>query len=97
MKLNFFPITPMGSDCTQAFRVELDGEYTVGDLIDHVLTIRKNEWGYVNVGYYIIEYKYGKIVDGEDIVPNVKDVKIGKLIATGGWSRMDYLVNILSN
>lgn len=93
MKLNFFPITPMGSDCTQAFRVELDGEYTVGDLIDYALTIRKDEWGEFEVDHCRIEYRHGKIVNGEEIIPHVKDVKINKLIASGGWSRMDYIVN----
>lgn len=93
MKLNFFPITPMGSDCTQAFRVELDGEYTVGDLINHVLTIRKDEWGEFEVDRLSIEYRHGKIVNGDEIIPHVKDIKINKLIASGGWSRMDYIVN----
>lgn len=93
MKLNFFPITPMGSDCTQAFRVELDGEYTVGDLINHVLTIRKDEWGEFEVDRLYIEYRHGKIVNGDEIIPHVKDININKLIAFGGWSRMDYIVN----
>lgn len=94
MKLKFTPITPMGSDCTQAFRVELDGEYTVGDLIDHVLSVRKDEWGEFEVGHCCrIEYRHGKIVNGEEIIPHVKDIKISKLITYGGWSRMDYIVN----
>lgn len=88
------------SDCTAPYDVELDKEYTVGQLVDVILsragTLR--EWGYIG------------IYDGESIFGNPKceyaDARLGtgsmpseflakkviKVKADGGWSRMDYLI-----
>lgn len=88
------------SDCTAPYDVELDKEYTVGQLIDVILSEagRLHEWGYIG------------IYDGESIFGNPKceyaDARLGtgsmpseflakkvvKVKAAGGWSRMDYLI-----
>lgn len=94
MNLKFIPITPVSSDCSQAFRVELNGEYTVGELIDHVINTYKNEWGYFKVGYCYIEYRCGKIVRGYENIQFVKDLKIVHVIASGGYTQMNYIVKI---
>lgn len=94
MNLKFIPITPVSSDCTQTYRVELDGECTVGEFIDYVINAYKNEWGYFKVGYYYIEYRCGKIMHGYENIPFVKNLQIVKLIASGGYTQMNYIVKI---
>ena len=96
--------TPVSGDCTCGYNVKLDREYTVKDFIDTVLSERTREWGCIGiydqsdfVGRYFgnpnMEYSHGKIVTSnftEDILrKEVKDVS-----ASGGWSRMDYILKV---
>ena len=96
--------TPVSGDCTCGYNVKLDREYTVKDFIDTVLSERNGEWGYIGIynqyafdgrhfGNPNMEYRYGKIVTGnftEDVLSKeVKDVS-----ASGGWSRMDYVLKV---
>lgn len=98
--------TPVSGDCTCGYNVKLDREYTVKDFIDTVLSERNGEWGYIGIynqsafagrhfGNPKLEYRYGKIVTGnftEDVLrKEVKDVS-----ASGGWSRMDYVLKVES-
>lgn len=87
------------SDCTAPYSVILDREYTVKEFVHAVLSDRR-EWGYIGIkneknpwfGEPKCEYRYGKL---ETILPN--DVMNNKVIsakADGGWSRMDYIIEI---
>jgi len=96
--------TPVSGDCTCGYNVKLDREYTVKDFIDTVLSERAGEWGYIGIydqsdfvgrhfGNPNAEYRYGKLVSynfPEDILS--KEIK--SVSASGGWSRMDYVLHI---
>lgn len=87
-------------DCTAEYSVILDKSYTVEEFINEVLT--KNEWGYIGIynegqawfdfGDPNCEYKYDKLVTQmpEDILKE----EISEVKASGGWSRMDYLLTL---
>lgn len=100
----FIQTTPVSGDCICGYGIILDREYTVKDFIDTVLTERTYEWGYIGIydqsdfvgrhfGNPNVEYSHGKITTDnftEDILSKeVKDVS-----ASGGWSRMDYILKV---
>lgn len=70
--------------------------YTIMDLI---ADCRRNtgEWGYIEVTIagvkYEAEYRHGQIMSN-DIPESLFDVEITGGTAHGGWSRMDYMVEI---
>ncbi len=92
--------TPTSGDCTAGYAVTLDKEYTVEEFINEVLT--KNEWGYIgihsngqawfDIGFPSCEYKKDKLVTEmqKDILP----IKVKSATASGGWSRMDYVIYV---
>lgn len=75
-------------DCTDAYDVVLDKNYTVGEFIITVLEERPSEWGYIYFLGVKCEYKWGKIITPmpEDLLGQT--VELAK--SEGGWSRMDY-------
>jgi hypothetical protein len=86
-------------DCTMWYDVSCNGN-TVGDLIDYVLTARRQEWGEINVipkeakwleSEYELEYSKGKIIKS-NIPDTVKSQPLLKVDANGGWSSMSYFV-----
>jgi hypothetical protein len=83
---------PTAGDCTAPYDVVFRNECTVREFIDEVL--RKNEWGFIRIfdGPYI-EYRNDKITYG-DFGTNIFDSKINKATAHGGWTRMDYTLDI---
>lgn len=87
------------SDCTVWYNVSCNGN-TVGDLIDYVLTARRQEWGDINIipkeakwleREYELEYSKGKIIKS-NIPDTVKSQPLLKVDANGGWSSMSYFV-----
>lgn len=96
MNLNFKQITPTGSDETALFDITMDGDYTLGELIDHILA-NKRDWGeikwYSPLGYSKIEYHHGEITLGfrDPIAEKKRVLKIGGF---GGWTRLDYNIEI---
>lgn len=80
-------------DCTAPYDVILTGEYTVKQFIDEVLS-RKEEWGVIdNFRYKPVQYKYGKLLTlPEKLFLNSK-IRIA--YASGGWSRMDYILKLV--
>lgn len=89
---------PISGDCTAPYEVSLDKEYTVRTFINEVLT-RENEWGYIGIenGYAIFgdpfcEYRHGKLASkmNEEIL----DKPVLSVSASGGYTRMDYLLKI---
>lgn len=87
--------TPVGGDCTCGYDVKLDREYTVAGFVNTVLKKYANEWGIFEVkrGSNTIdsfEYSYGKLASESNNV--YQDYKIKEVYASGGWSRMDYVL-----
>jgi len=83
-------------DETAGYSVELTKDYTVKEFVDEVVSDKK-EWGYIGIeskgsffGDPNCEYKWGKLLTElpSEILPN----KIKSVKASGGWSRMDYLL-----
>ena len=84
-------------DCTEPFKVILDKEYTVGEFVQTVLT--RDEWGYICVsnkwkvfGNTECEYSHEnlKVAFPDEILCK----KVVAASADGGWSRMDYWLQI---
>ena len=86
-------------DCTIWYDVSCDGK-TVGDLIDYVLTARRQEWGDINIipkdckwleREYELEYLRGNIVKS-NIPDTVRSLPLLKVEANGGWGYTSYFV-----
>lgn len=107
MELKFIQTRAVGSDETAPYDVQLDGDYTLGEFVGHVLNNHTRDWGYIDpiappvqnpkpediFSRCRIEYRYGKIVSGE-IAENLRALHIDHVKAAGGWSRMDYIVTL---
>lgn len=92
VKLNFRQTARTGGDETAPYDVFMEQECTVEDFITAVLNMK--EWGYIRIkGYGSIEYRQDKIVStsltNDDMAMVIKSVS-----AAGGWSRMDYYLEI---
>ena len=91
---------PDGSDSTAPYNVELHREFTVSEFIDTVLKKYPGEWGYIGIydgksifGNPNCEYKYGGVfIMG--ITPKYLSMKVKSARASGGWSRMDYILKV---
>ena len=88
------------SDCMSDYDIELDKSYTVGEFIETVLKEKPKEWGYIGIykkgkifGDPVCEYRYEKLITEplpeEFLIQDIKEIK-----ASGGWSRMDYLIKL---
>ena len=80
-------------DCTALYSVELDKPYTIDEFIKEVL--KRKEWGYIETddGNFKCEYKENKIIITE-IPDEILTKPIIKVRANGGWSRMDYIIEV---
>ena len=105
---NLISTSKMGGDCTQSYDVILDKEYTVGEFIKTMFENRPAEWGTISIcckcpefEYPYVErvdcprceYKYGKII-GTSFQPEYLTLKVNNVVAHGGWSLMDYMIEI---
>jgi hypothetical protein len=85
-------------DCTALYSVEMDKPYTVKEFIKQVL--KRKEWGYIGIedndsifGEPKCEYK-GKTIITENLPEEILSQPVVKVRASGGWSRMDYIIEI---
>ncbi len=79
-------------DCTALYSVEMTKPYTVGEFIKEVL--KRKEWGYIETDDGDkCEYKGSKILS-TDIPDETLSKPVIKARAHGGWSRMDYVLDI---
>lgn len=80
-----------GGDETAPYDVIFDRQYTVREFIDYVLTRR--EWGYISFqGGPYCEYRGYRLLSAipdEYMGAGIESVKVA-----GGWSRMDYRIEI---
>lgn len=92
IKLIFRQTARTGGDETAPYDVFLERECTVEDFVTAVLN--RKEWGYIVInGFGRIEYRRDKIIsttlNNGDMSQLIKSVH-----AAGGWSRMDYYLEI---
>lgn len=92
-------------DQTSSYSVHLNdnfsmNDYTVNMFIEEVL--KTKDWGYIGIynlkersvfGKPNIEYSHGKLKN-ENFEQSILDSKIKNIRASGGWSRMDYLLEL---
>lgn len=88
----------IGGDCTAPYTVILDKSYTVKEFVIEVLKDR-SEWGYIGIEKKgeifekpYCEYRYGKLLS--KLPHNILNRRVISARAHGGWSRMDYKLNI---
>ena len=92
VKLKFIQTHPTGSDETAPYDVILDKECTVREFIDAVL--KRNEWGRIKIkNGSCIEYRRNEVISN-DMTENDMACVINKVRASGGWSNMDYYLEI---
>lgn len=97
-----FRLTQIGrtrGDCTAKYSVSLDKVYTVKDFIQTVIAENPDEWGYIGIndgqtifGNPCCEYRWGNLIS--DLPKELHEKTITSVKADGGWSRMDYLLDI---
>lgn len=91
------------SDETSLYGVVMNKEMTVSDLIDYAIgrNCPSFDWGYISIignndhykPIYRLEYGKGKVIS--DTIPEeIKAAKIKDMDAYGGWSRLDYNIEI---
>ena len=88
------------SDCTSRYTVNINkSPMTVEDFIATVIEENPDEWGYIGIkngnaifGDPHMEYKWGKYDSSP--MESVKNAIVKRAKAEGGWSRMDYLLEI---
>lgn len=94
---------PTGGDCTAPYDVSMDKTYTIKEFVDEILVNYPKEWGYIRVPDSIfgspgLEYRDGKIISGyDDRWLIIQNHIISSVKASGGWSRMDYIITIISD
>lgn len=85
--------SPTFGDCTARYRVDLDKEYTLQEFIDAILTNKKDEWGEIKIEKRnCVWYRHGNIIGKSNIPEEVFGYKVKSVIASGGWTVMDYTV-----
>lgn len=91
--------TPMAGDGTSEYKITLDKEYTLREFIEAVLT-NEGEWGSIRIAkrncYWYdfpeIRYRYGEIITVPNLLEEIYNLKVRSAVASGGWTRMDYIV-----
>lgn len=82
-----------GSDETAPYAVYDYKAITANDFVGEVLKENPSEWGYINVnGFGRVEYKHGELLG--DIPESWQHLTVVKVSAAGGWSRMDYQIQV---
>ena len=86
---------PFG-DCTSAYDVSFPQNITVEYFIQSVLQENPNEWGTIGLGWnhILADYSHGTITFREDY-DIYKNERVLKAQAHGGWSLMDYQLELV--
>lgn len=95
LKISFKQLRPAGGDCCAPYKVLLNRECTLRELVDCILK-NEREWGSVRIGDRKAEYRYGRILSNEFSESELEST-IATVRAGGGWSFMDYVVRLKSN
>lgn len=78
------------SDETAAYNVCDYKATTIGEFVDEVLKESQSDWGYIKVGEFKSEYRYGKLLS--ELPKHILSQSILNVRGYGGWSRMDYII-----
>lgn len=96
MKFKFVQSGKTSGDETTPYTVSLNQDCSVGEFIDCVL--KRGEWGYIRImslghifGSPECEYRNATIVYTEFTKEDLSQM-VAMALASGGWSRMDYLL-----
>lgn len=101
--LNFRKTGGPYGDATSRYAVELNRELTVEEFISEIL--KRNEWGQVRVlnseirgtcpfGALVVEYRGDQIIGRGIGYRQYLDQKVRSVRASGGWSAMDYTIDL---
>lgn len=93
---------PTGGDETAMYSVQFERGKpmpTIGEFIKDLIANHSGDWGGVQIredknrtlGIAHLGYSYGKIT-ADSIPDEIKAKQIKRISASGGWSRMDYLI-----
>ena len=98
LEFKFTQTGKTSGDETTPYMVSLNKECSVSEFIDSVL--KRNEWGYIGIrshrhifGFPNCEYRRGKIVS-TNFTEESLSRKVATVSASGGWSRMDYILTL---
>lgn len=95
LKFKFTQTSRTFGDETALYDVQPNRRCTLGEVVEHVLN-KKREWGYLVIpALGRKEYRYGELLDG-NFAENMRDAEVEKITANGGWSRMDYRIELAS-
>lgn len=86
---------PYGDE-TSTYDGHLNMPLTVNDFVITVLNNYKDEWGIITIGPHLahIEYRYGQITDTSHNIDKYLNKKIKSFNARGGWTLMDYALEL---
>jgi hypothetical protein len=90
LKLSFKQLRPTGGDETAPYEVTTNRECTLKELIEKIKsgTSFGDMWIYEDYGcYFMSNYEKRPI---EDFPLALSDKVVKRIIASGGWGRMDY-------
>lgn len=97
--MRFQQVGRTAGDETTPYKVTDFKSRTVGEFIQEVLKENPKEWGYISVGGHFYqprkkgscEYRCGRLLS---YMPDeLLGIEIREVLASGGWSRMDYTIN----
>ena len=89
--LKFKRITEIRSDETAGYQVFLNKNYTVQELLNEIND--GENWGCLQViNGSSCEYRHGELLS--NLSDFDLDKKVKKVIASGGWSNMNYYVEV---
>lgn len=86
-----------GSDEISYYKARFMVNPTLDEFVEWVLAERKREWGYIETSNInkILEYRYGEIVSECYDFEKIKKRNISLKYMAGGWTRMDYGIELL--
>lgn len=97
--MRFQQVGRTAGDETTPYKVLDFKSRAVGEFTQEVLMENPDEWGYISVGGHFYqtrkrgscEYRYGKLLS--EMPKELLGIEIREVLASGGWSRMDYTIN----
>lgn len=98
---DFVQISPVSGDCTCNYRLRFNKVCTIKDFVTDIFNSRGNEWGSIEVRPNIAvegiinnvvstQYEHGTFRNSS--FTDVYDFIITEATASGGWTRMDYVL-----
>ena len=89
-----------GGDAISYYDAHFANNPTLEDFVSWVIANNRSDWGYIQaagLGCRYVEYRYGEVVG---ICADYDEIK-GKIISLrqmeGGWTRMDYIIELEDN